>query len=120
MERGKGVEAWGFGADLFFGSVRKSLDLKSAAPKHRLKACLIDGLDVGIFWLDGAIFNEFKERVVEHDHAMIFAGLHGGRNLERLAFANQVADCRRDDKDFESSDAAAAFLWQQSLRDHAL
>ena len=96
------------------------LELKTAAGQHRFKAGLIDGFDVGVERLDGAVLDVFEEGVVEHDHSVIFTGLHGRRYLECFAFADQVADGRCDDQHLESRDAAAAFFRQQRLGDDAL
>lgn len=51
-------------------------DFESAAGQHRLEACFIDGLDVGVARLDDSFLNEIEKRVVEKYHAVLFPGLH--------------------------------------------
>src|SRR5690606_27944420 len=95
------------------------LDLEAAAREHRLEIRLIDGLYVGVFRLDEPVLYEVKERVIEHYHSVVLAGLHRGWYLECFSFADQVADRGRYDKDLKGGNPAAALLRKKRLSDHA-
>ena len=113
MPSGQPAGSWRYIIVAFF------LDIISGALQHGFEARLIYRLDICIERLDQAFLHQFEKRVVEHYHSVQLTGLHRRRYLEGLAFADQVADGRRDDQDLERRHAAPAFFRQQGLRDHA-
>ena len=70
---------------------------------------------------DEAAGVEVVETVVHEDHAVFAAGLHGGVEHVRVAFADEVADTAVGDEEFERENAAGTVGGgEEFLRDDAL
>src|SRR5919197_6567769 len=71
---------------------------------------LLDRLHVGLVGGHDLLFDELQQGVIQRVHAKLFAGLDDRRDLEGLAFANQVRNRGGRKQDFARSDATAADL----------
>ena len=89
-------------------SIPQCLELHSGSCQHHLEARLVDRLYICVSRFDDSFLNQFEKRIVEHHHAKISTRLHGRRYLECFSLANQVANRRRYDQNFQRGDAASA------------
>src|SRR6185437_15729612 len=106
------------------GELRSPLRGHRELEALRLELCreagLFDGFHVGLVRLHLFLLHQIEQGIVQRDHPQLLAGLDDGRDLERLAFADQVRNRRRGEQDLPCRYTLTAHLLAERLRDHAL
>src|SRR5262245_54134312 len=69
--------------------------------EKRRERRLVVALRERLLWAHEAVLRELEQAVVHEAHAELASGLHDGRDLKNLGFADEVRDGRHRKHDFE-------------------